>query len=461
MVDATDVKFYKSGGGGIGLGGAISGTEIISGTTNNFFPNITRAQQLAGEDFYLAMYMKNTSAEVMKDTAFWLTQDTPTHLTTVKFGQDDNGSVLAQTIADIFTEPVGINWRSVGNQDSAIEFGTLDPDEAKAIWIWWHVEPNAPDTTNDRALFNYRLTITTTGTGSGGQSGGGGGGGSGGNPPSGGTVENFKIAAVGDWGEENETDDVVDYIVDNDYSLVIGLGDYSYTSSDSEWFNNVIDSIDDIFKVMANGNHDNAGTLESHLGVSNSHYSVDFQNVHILVLDTEKDMEGSQLTFAENDLEAQASRANIDWIFVAFHRPMIGPGSEHANNEENQIQNYMDMFLEHGVSLVLTGHNHLWYRSFPVEHAGGSSVSVVDGSDGPYTVGDPDPWLIAAISGTGGHDSPGSLYDLDDEPSHSAYQNNSNNGILSIEASNNGQTLTCKFINTAGSVKHSWVMNKT
>jgi hypothetical protein len=168
----------------------------------------------------------------------------------------------------------------------------------------------------------------------------------------------------------------------------------------------------------------------------------------------------SQHTFAQNDLEAQASRGNIDWIFVAFHRPMTGPDSDHANNEENQIETYMDMFLENGVNLVLCGHNHIWYRSYPIKHGSGSSVSKVINGDGPYTVGDPNPWLISVISGTGGHDSGSSLYDLDSTPSHSAYQNNTNNGILSIEASNNGQTLTCKFINTDNSTKHTWVMNK-
>ena len=376
-----------------------------------------------------------------------------------KFGGNNN-SRIAQSIASTTTPPSDIEWKSIGSQPDEPNIGRLGPDGYRPIWLWRHVEPDAPDVTNERAIFNFRFQITTAGTGTGGS--GGSGGGTGGNPPSGGVVDDYKIAVVGDWGEENETDDVIEYIDDNDYNLIIGTGDYSYTSSDSEWFD-LIDPIDDIFKVMANGNHDNGGALESHLGVSNTHYSFDFQNVHILVLDTEKDMDdgSSQHTFAQNDLEKQVGRGNIDWIFVVFHRPMLGPESDHEINEEQQIENYMDMFEEHGVHLVLQGHNHHWFRSYPVRHTSGSSVTKVINSTGPYTAGDPDNWLIAVTSGTGGHDDPSHLYDLDSTPSYSAYQNNSNNGIFSIESSNNGQTLTCRFINTAGSVKHTFVMNKT
>ncbi len=371
-----------------------------------------------------------------------------------KFGGDNN-TRIAQVIPNITTEPAGISWHGVENQPISWNIASKwKPGGYKPIWIKWRIDPDCPDIVDDRAIFNFTFDITTTGT-------------SeptdpndpdpvpGGNPPP--AVTNFKIAAVSDWGEESETDDVVDMITDGDYDLIISSGDNAYTSDEDNWYDDILGSLQTKFKSAA-GNHDSSNTVAQHNGFSKSYGSFDFQNIHVLILDTESDMEGSQLTFAENDLEAQSNRSNIDWIFVAFHRPAIGPDSDHANNEENQIQNYFDLFLETGVNLVLQAHNHIWFRSYPVKR-NGSSVSRVITSSGPYEVGNPNKWFICATSGTGGHDSPGSLYSLDNTPSFSAYQNNSNNGILSIEASNNGQTLTCKFINTSGSTKHTWVMN--
>jgi Predicted phosphohydrolases len=382
-----------------------------------------------------------------------------------KFG-NDNHSKTAQGIADIYTAPTGVVWEGESNQPDKPNIGTLGPGGYVPIWLHWKVEPAADDRTNDRVIFNYKFDTTALGSGIGspgtGTSGGGSTGGTGGNPQP--TLTNYKIAIVGDWGEESETDDVVDYIKNNDYDLVLSTGDNSYTISDSEWYSNVIKPIDDnqgssVRFETCSGNHDSGSSIKSHFKYSNTWTSFNFQNVHVLILDTESDMEGSQLDFAESDLTAANNNSSIDWIFTVWHRPAIGPNSDHPNNEEQQVDNYFDLFRSKNVNLVCQGHNHIWFRSYPMKRSGTSATNVIK-SSGPYTVGNPEKWMIAIISGTGGHDSGSSLYDLNSTPSYSAYQNNTNNGIVSVEASDNGQTLTCKFINTGGSTKHSWVMQQ-
>src|SRR6185503_19113320 len=88
MVDATLMKFYRSAAGGASLGKDITSTEIVSGTMNNLFTTVSRAQQVAGFDHYLCMYLKNTSDEEMRNISFWLSSDTPTNKTTVKWATE-------------------------------------------------------------------------------------------------------------------------------------------------------------------------------------------------------------------------------------------------------------------------------------------------------------------------------------------------------------------------------------
>lgn len=373
---------------------------------------------------------------------------------------NDNGTKIAQEIADQYTAPSGItDWLDATSTEPTGDdlIGTFRNGMYYPVWIWWHVDANAEDFRKDRAIFSFAFTITSGGTGTPGDQDN-----SGGNPLP--TPTDYKIAVVGDWGEENETDDVVSLIKNNGYNLVIGCGDNSYTSSDSQWFP-IIKSIDDnqgssIQWESANGNHDDPKALSTHLHQQKAYYSFDFQNTHVLVLDTEESMTGAQLTFATNDLKAQDSRSNIDYCFVVFHRPMTGPSSSHGTNTESQIENYADLFLAHKVVMVFQGHNHHWYRSLPIKHTSGSSMAkVISDSNGPYIVGQPANWLINVTSGTGGHDPADNLYPINNPPSYSAFTNNSNNGIFSITASNGGQTLTCKFINTGKDEFDEFVIN--
>ncbi|MDW3605535.1 MAG: hypothetical protein QOK67_10885, partial [Nitrososphaeraceae archaeon] len=53
------------------------------------------------------------------------------------------------------------------------------------------------------------------------------------------TIPNFKIAAVGDWGCNSNTDKNVQSMLSKGSELVLGLGDYSYESDADCWLETI------------------------------------------------------------------------------------------------------------------------------------------------------------------------------------------------------------------------------
>jgi len=380
---------------------------------------------------------------------------------------DNNSSRIAQIIPNYTTAPVGVTWNLTANQPQDPNIAQLVRKGGyRPIWLWWHTDANETDAIDSRAVFGFKFDTTTTSTGT---SGGGDTGGGGGNPPPPPTgVPDYKIAVTGDWGVKSATTKVVDLIVSLDVDLCIGVGDNGYSEgSPSQWFAKV-KRIDDnqgsstrLESAFGNHEYDDGpvGDYLKGLHQSKTYYSFDFQNVHVLILDTNRsDFATTQKTFATSDLTSAQNNNDIDWIFVTFHHPSIGCSSQHGVNQFNQVEEYFDLFRQKGVNLIFSGHNHNMQQTFPIKRSGSSAAKVIS-SQGPYTVGSPENWMINITSGTGGHDSGSSLYSISNPPSYNAYQSNSYNGIFYIEASANAQTLTCKFIDTGNTTKRTFVMN--
>ena len=73
--------------------------------------------------------------------------------------------------------------------------------------------------------------------------------------------------------------------------MVLALGDYSYSSTATCWFN-IIDPIGSITRITI-GNHedqpseDNSAYL-NHFGLSQQSYSFDYQDVHVITMNSEQ-----------------------------------------------------------------------------------------------------------------------------------------------------------------------------
>jgi 3',5'-cyclic AMP phosphodiesterase CpdA len=140
------------------------------------------------------------------------------------------------------------------------------------------------------------------------------------------------------------------------------------------------------------GNHDYSvqpfAAEEFHrLTDQEEYFSVDYEGVHFVILNTELPGEvasvtGEQLEWLKQDLEGnKGARA----IYVLMHRPMFGrrkdvvdvdaaaPPDEYGRpggRGISDIENYRDLaelFAHHKVAAVISGHQHLFYKT---EHKG-------------------------------------------------------------------------------------------
>src|SRR5215831_9082636 len=176
------------------------------------------------------------------------------------------------------------------------------------------------------------------------------------------------ICAAGDWGPDPSATSATACLQKPD--LMLALGDYSYESGaeDKIWFSKM-GCLQHRF-VGALGNHD-AGdaniyrSLFGHPSTSNWIFSLNFQDVHILAINTES----PDFQFIENDLKIQPK-----WKIVIFHRPVYTSPGGHPPDEAPPgyragiRDKVVPLFDRYHVDLVLPGHNHNYQRSFPLNY---------------------------------------------------------------------------------------------
>jgi hypothetical protein len=260
-------------------------------------------------------------------------------------------------------------------------------------------------------------------------------------------LEDFNFAAVGDFGCNSNTDDTVDNIVDKNPELVFALGDFSYYSTGTCWFYK-ISPIDNITRITI-GNHENDNSegfnaYMSHFGLSQTYYSFNHENAHILVLDTEAegDIYSSgtpQYNFAVNDLQSASQDPDIDWIIVYFHAPIYTSPAPYTI-ESDLRDTVHPLFDEYGVDLVLAGDLHNYQRTFPLRYNANNPASPTITSTNASDYTDPE-GAIYAIVGTGGF----SLHNFSDKASFVSSQQDDFFGQLDIKITDNGNRMEGKF----------------
>ena len=134
------------------------------------------------------------------------------------------------------------------------------------------------------------------------------------------------MAVAGDWGCGSTTNNVINLCKGYDFTL--GVGDNAYASA-SCW-TSAFSTLKPNFN-SAYGNHEYSESggiapYKTFFGHSLTYFSFNFQNVHILVLDSNINMDAgsAQHNFATADLNAVDGNSAIDWIFVSMHHPWFG-----------------------------------------------------------------------------------------------------------------------------------------
>ncbi|UCE14217.1 MAG: metallophosphoesterase [Candidatus Heimdallarchaeota archaeon] len=97
------------------------------------------------------------------------------------------------------------------------------------------------------------------------------------------------------------------------------------------------------------------------------YYSFNYKDqIHFIIVNTEEnwdhgfDITSDQETWIINDLENNS----LDFIVAVFHRPCYSVRDSGRVWDANQVRNVLEpIFLQYGVDLVFSGHDHYYYRT--------------------------------------------------------------------------------------------------
>lgn len=176
-------------------------------------------------------------------------------------------------------------------------------------------------------------------------------------------------------------------------NIWIALGDLAYRSGSNEQFQAAL--FDPFHDLTGNtalwpvyGNHDDrrwtyfrifdlpqqaeAGGLESN---TEHYYAIDYSNVHFVILDSQ-DSGLSQTGKMANWLKKDLAQNTRPWVIAAFHHPPYSRGTHDSDDEydsngkmEAVRENILPILEQAGVDLVLSGHSHMYERSYLIDCA--------------------------------------------------------------------------------------------
>ena len=210
-------------------------------------------------------------------------------------------------------------------------------------------------------------------------------------PTASGTTGSVRFSALGDIGSTDAADAVLRSIADRDDDFTLALGDLSYGSPGTEqsWCRFVTRRVGAAHPFeLVSGNHESDGyngdidrfvrclpnRLPGLVGSYGRQWYVDQPADHPLVrvvmVSPALDFGHGAWSYDEGTphhawLEAAvtgARAAGIPWVVVGMHKPCLSVG----NYECDPGADVVDLLLDTGVDLVLTGHEHLYQRTRPL-----------------------------------------------------------------------------------------------
>jgi uncharacterized protein YxeA len=269
-------------------------------------------------------------------------------------------------------------------------------------------------------------------------------------------LADFNFGAAGDWGCTSNTDATLTNVKGKGPERVFALGDYSYASTGTCFFNKIDPTGLTSITKIAIGNHeddDSEGfsSYMSHFGLSQTYYSYNYNDVHVLVMDTDRNSYASgsaQRNFVQSDLQSASTNPNIKWIIVYLHKEMYtspntcsSSSCSNTGSEPTNLRNgFHPMFDQYGVDLVLQGHVHNYQRTFQIKYDPGSpsSPTITSNNANTYTEGNGEVFAIVGVGGVNFHA-------LSGKASWVSSQQDDFFGQLDIKSTDNGNKLEGKF----------------
>lgn len=204
-------------------------------------------------------------------------------------------------------------------------------------------------------------------------------------------IRNFGGVAVADFDCNSRTDRTFEMIQEDfdkinavgDLGYLFAVGDLSYGSNENCWLQRV-DALKLFFgrdhTFPAIGNHDDveSGSLSKRNAIINGfscfpdtkgYYAVTLGAARVIFMDTQSNYdEGSdQYDFLVNQLQTAQQDGQVKWIIVCYHKPSLVSDSEYGPLTDFR-DIYHPLFDQYHVNVVINGHNHVYYRSFPIHY---------------------------------------------------------------------------------------------
>ncbi|MDP9489797.1 MAG: metallophosphoesterase [Thermoproteota archaeon] len=273
----------------------------------------------------------------------------------------------------------------------------------------------------------------------------------------------FNVAAVGDWGCNDNSKNTLKNISNKKPELILALGDLSYQRTAECWIE-IISSVDNITSIVR-GDHDNdfrTSQYMEHFNMSSEFYSFNHFNIHFMIMSTELPYElgSKQYEFVKSDLENALTNSSIKWIIIAYHQPAyISPNDCQGCSPRVTLREvYHPLFDRYNVDLVLQAHSHNYERSYPILYNNDDSENpiIVNSSKNNYNY-DINKFhgSIFATVGTGGAE----LHNFELRAPYIATQHRGF-GFLNLELTNNGTRLNSTFYDNNGTISDHFIIDK-
>ncbi|HEX6131790.1 MAG TPA: metallophosphoesterase family protein, partial [Actinomycetota bacterium] len=281
----------------------------------------------------------------------------------------------------------------------------------------------------------------------------------------------------------------------NDTDLLFLLGDNAYlTGTDAQFQEALFDMHADFLRrvppIPTFGNHEalssnsametgpwfdmftnpTAGEAGGVMSGTEAYYSMDYGNVHVIVLDSQgssREPGSAMLTWLETDIMG----ATADWIIAFWHHPPYSKGFFHDSDVEGREidmrENVVPILEANGVDLVLSGHSHNYERSYMLDgHYDFSPTLTGDmildagsgdpASDGAYRKASlgaaPNEGAVYVVSGSASEVRNATL----NHPAHRIGLLELGSLVLDVD----GTTLSARFLNDAGAVTDTFTIVK-